>query len=102
MGYFSPKPFSYIPLSIWPLCVIIINMKIDIKSSIIVCLLLGTLFYFLSYKNKTTQIQQSSAEKPSILIIDKKPLPLPAPKPLYCVAPDQNRLGVGDSWKSKK
>jgi hypothetical protein len=78
-------------------------MKIDIKTSTILCLLLGSLFYFLSYKNKTTtQYQIPSARKPSILIIDKKPLPLPAPKPLYCVAPDQNKLGVGDGWKSKK
>jgi hypothetical protein len=77
-------------------------MKIDIKTSTILCLLLGSLFYFLSYKNKTTQNKQPSAEKPVILIIDKKPLPLPAPKPLYCVAPDQNKLGVGDGWKSKK
>jgi hypothetical protein len=77
-------------------------MKINIKSSIVICLLVGSLFCFLSYKNKTTQNKQPSAEKPVILIIDKKPLPLPAPKPLYCVAPNQNRLGVGDSWKSKK
>jgi hypothetical protein len=68
-------------------------MKINIKSSLIICLLLGTLFYFLSYKNKTNK-QQTSAENASILIIDKKPLPLPAPKPLY-VRPAQNYLEVG-------
>ena len=76
-------------------------MKIDIKSSIIVCLFLGTLFHFLSYKNKkTTQIQIASARMPSILIIDKKPLPLPSPKPLV-VAPAQNKLGINSNWKSR-
>jgi hypothetical protein len=76
-------------------------MKIDIKSSIIICLFLGTLFYFLSNKNKkTTQHQIASARIPSILIIDKKPLPLPAPKPLV-VVPAQNKLGIDSNWKSR-
>ena len=77
-------------------------MKIDIKTSTILCLLLGTLFYFLSYKNKTTtQHQIPSAEKPSILIIDKKPLPLPAPKPLYLPRAQKNYLEVGDSVNNR-
>lgn len=92
----------YIPLFIWPLCVIIINMKIHRKSSILICLSLGTLFYFLSNKNKTTtQIQQTSAKDTSILIIDKKPLPLPTPKPLYLPRAQKNYLEVGDSVNNR-
>jgi hypothetical protein len=77
-------------------------MKINIKSSILICLLLGTLFYFLSNKNKTTtQTQQASAKDTSILIIDKKPLPLPTPKPLYLPRAQKNYLEVGDSVNNR-
>jgi len=77
-------------------------MKINIKPSILICLLLGTLFYFLSNKNKTiTQIQQVSAKDTSILIIDKKPLPSPTPKPLYLPCAQKNYLEVGDSVNSR-
>jgi Na+/H+ antiporter NhaC len=77
-------------------------MKINIKSSIVLCLLLGTLFYFLSNKNKkTTQHQQDRAEIPSILIIDKKSIPLPTPKPLYLPRAQKNYLEVGDSVNNR-
>lgn len=75
-------------------------MKINIKSSILICLLLGSLFYFLSYKNKTTQ-QQSSAKDTSILIFDKKSLPLPTPKPLYLPSAQKNYLEVGDGVNNR-
>jgi len=76
-------------------------MKINIKSSIVVCLLLGTLFHLLSYKNKTTTTQQSSAKDTSILIIDKKSIPLPTPKPLYLPRAQKNYLEVGDSVNNR-
>jgi len=57
-------------------------MNKNIKTTTLICLVLGSLFYLLS-KTKTTEHQQTSAKDTAILIIDKKPLPLPAPKPLY-------------------
>lgn len=70
-------------------------MNKNIKSSILICLVLGSLFYLLS-KTKTTEHQQTSAKDTTILI-DKKPLPLPAPKPLYLSRAQKNYLEVGDS-----
>jgi len=77
-------------------------MKIDIKTTTLICLFLGSLFYFLSYKNKTTtQHQQSSAKDTSILIIDKKSIPLPTPKPLYLPRAQKNYLEIGDSVNNR-
>ena len=75
-------------------------MKFNYKTLLLITLL-GSLFYFLCYKNKTTTTQQSSARIPSILIIDKKPLPLPTPKPLYLPRAQKNYLEVGDSVNNR-
>jgi len=76
-------------------------MKINIKSSLLISLFLGTFFYLLSNKNKTiTKHQGISAEMPSILIIDKKSIPLRAPK-LLIAPPAKNKLGISSNWKSK-
>lgn len=77
-------------------------MKIDIKTTTLICLFLGSLLYLLSNKNKTTtQHHQASAEIPSILIIDKKSIPLPTPKPLYLPRAQKNYLEVGDGVNNR-
>jgi hypothetical protein len=77
-------------------------MKIDIKTTTLICLFLGSLLYLLSNKNKQIiQSQQSSAKDISILIIDKKSLPLPTPKPLYLPSAQKNYLEVGDSVNNR-
>ena len=77
-------------------------MKIDIKTTTLICLFLSSLLYLLSNKNKQIiQHQQSSAKDTSILIIDKKSIPLPTPKPLYLPRAQKNYLEVGDSVNNK-
>ena len=77
-------------------------MKIDIKITTLICLFLTSLLYLLSNKNKQIiQPQQSSAKDTSILIIDKKSLPLPTPKPLYLPRAEKNYLEVRDSVNNK-
>jgi hypothetical protein len=77
-------------------------MKIDIKTTTLICLFLTSVLYLLSNKNKQIiQPQQSSARIPSILIIDKKSIPLPTPKPLYLPRAQKNYLEVGDSVNNK-
>ena len=79
-----------------------ITMKIDIKTTTLICLFLTSLLYLLSNKNKQIiQPQQASAKDTSILIIDKKSLPLPTPKPLYLPRAEKNYLEVGDSVNNK-
>jgi hypothetical protein len=75
-------------------------MKINIKTTTITCLLLGSFFYLLS-KPKTIKYQQPSAKDAPILIIDKKPILLPSPKPLDCVAPAKNYLQI-DNIKNRQ
>lgn len=76
-------------------------MKINIKTATLISFLLGTLFYLLSNK-KISNIQLIKIPQPNITVIDKKSTELAAPKPLYCVAPDEKKLGLGNNWKSKK
>lgn len=77
-------------------------MKNNIKTTILISLLLGSLFYLLSNKKQIlVKHQTPSAKDTSILIIDKKPLLLPAPKALDFVAPAQNGLTVGNNWNSR-
>lgn len=73
-------------------------MKINIKSSIAICLVLGMLLYFL-YNKKQIQAQPAPKQEP-IVLVDKNPLLLPAPK-LLIVAPAQNKVGIDSNWKSR-
>lgn len=75
-------------------------MKNNIKTTITICLL-GSLFYLLS-KPKTNEYQQASAKDAPILIIDKKPVLLPSPKPLDCVAPAQNYLQIDNTKNTQR
>lgn len=76
-------------------------MNKTIKTATLTCILLGSLFFLLS-KTKITKSQQASAKDTPLLIIDKKPLLLPSPKALNCVAPVQNHLEVGNNINSKR
>jgi hypothetical protein len=76
-------------------------MKINIKTATLISLLLGTLFYFLSNKKENKIIITETIQKATPILIDnKKPTELAAPKPLV-VAPIQNGLHVSNNWKSK-
>ena len=77
-------------------------MKNNTKTTTLICLFLGSLLYLLSNKQQTIiKYKTTSAKDTSIPIIDKKPLPLPAPKALDFVAPAQNGLTIGNNWKSR-
>ena len=75
-------------------------MKLNLKIISLITIL-GTLFYLLNYKNKT-----SKSTAPVIIeeiVLDKKTnnANSPAPKFYISVPPVQNGLGVGNNWKSK-
>jgi hypothetical protein len=75
-------------------------MKINLKTISLIAIL-GSLFYFLGHKNKTTK-----STAPVIIeeiVLDKKTnsANLPAPKVYISVPPVQNGLGIGNNWKSK-
>jgi hypothetical protein len=77
-------------------------MKNNIKTITLISLLLGSLFYLLSNKQQTiVQYKTTSAKDEPIIFIDKKTLPLPAPKALDFVAPAQNGLTIDNNWKSR-
>jgi len=80
----------------------ILYMKINIKSSILICFCLGTLFYFLSNnKQKTNTIKNLKYNQQNqYKFIDKKASELPAPRP-YISNPVPNKLGINSNWKSK-
>jgi hypothetical protein len=78
-------------------------MKINLKIISLITIL-GTLFYFLGYKNKTTKSTAPIINQPEeqVIILDKKnSANLPAPKVYISVPPVQNSLGIGNNWKSK-
>jgi hypothetical protein len=75
-------------------------MKINLKTISLIAIL-GSLFYFLGHKNKTTK-----STAPVIIeeiVLDKKTnsANLPAPKVYISVPSAQNSLGIGNNWKSR-
>jgi hypothetical protein len=75
-------------------------MKFNIKTSILIALLIGTLSYFLSSKKqKQKQIitLENQTNNITISLIDKK---LAAPKPLNYTSA-QNGLGINNNWRSR-
>jgi hypothetical protein len=75
-------------------------MKINLKTISLIAIL-GSLFYFLGHKNKTTK-----STAPVIIeeiVLDKKTNSANslAPKVYISVPPVQNGLGIGNNWKSK-
>lgn len=73
-------------------------MKFNIKSSILIAFIIGTLFYFLSNKKqKQTITIEAQTNNTTITLIDKK---LAASKPLNYTSA-QNGLGIGNNWKSR-
>jgi hypothetical protein len=78
-------------------------MKINLKTISLIAIL-GSLFYFLSHKNKTIKSTAPIIEEvKEQVIINKKTnsANLPAPKVYISVPPAQNGLGIGNNWKSK-
>jgi len=78
-------------------------MKLNLKT-ISLIVILGTLFYFLGHKNKTTKSTASIAEEAKEQVIINKKINStnsPAPKIYISIPPTQNGLGVGNNWKSK-
>lgn len=79
-------------------------MKINLKTISLIAIL-GSLFYFLSHKNKTSKSIAPIVLEPKqqVTILDKKTnnANSPAPKVYISVPPVQNGLGVGNNWKSK-
>jgi len=76
-------------------------MKFNIKASILIALLIGTLSYFLSSKKQKQIItSENQTNNTTITLIDKKISKLAAPKPLNFISPE-NRLGIGNNWKSR-
>ena len=74
-------------------------MKMNLKA-ITLTVILGSLLYLLShYKNNKTQIITN--QKDQTPIIDQKPSELPAPKVYICPVVEQNRLEIGNNWKSR-
>ena len=84
-----------------PLCVILSNMKLNLKTIV----LLGAPFTFLGHKNKTIKSIAPIVLEPKqrVTILDKKinSANSPAPKVYISVPPAQNALGIGNNWKSK-
>jgi hypothetical protein len=73
-------------------------MKFNIKTSILIALLIGTLSYFLSSKKQKQIITlENQTNNITISLIDKK---LAAPKPLNYTSA-QNGLGINNNWKSR-
>ena len=87
-----------------PLCVILSNMKLNLKTISLIAIL-GSLFYFLSNKNKTNKSIAPIANQPKeqLTIVDKKinSANLLSPKVYISVPSAQNGLEVGNNWKSK-
>jgi hypothetical protein len=79
-------------------------MKLNLKTISLIAIL-GSLFYFLSHKDKTIKsivpIMQEPREE--LTIVDKKinSEKLISPKAYISVPPVQNGLEVGNNWKSK-
>jgi hypothetical protein len=79
------------------------NMKLNLKTISLIAIL-GSLFYFLSHKNKTSKsIAPIIQHKEQVIIVDKKTNSAnsPAPKVYISAPPAQNGLGVGSNWRSK-
>jgi len=75
-------------------------MKLNLKT-ISLIVILGSLFYFLGHKDKT-----SKSTAPVIIekiVLDKKinSANSSAPKVYISVPPVQNGLGIGNNWKSR-
>lgn len=87
-----------------PLCVILSNMKLNLKTISLITIL-GSLFYFLGHKNKTNKsiVPIVIEPKEQLTIVDKKinSEKLISPKVYISVLPIQNGLEVGNNWKSK-
>jgi hypothetical protein len=87
-----------------PLCVILSNMKLNLKTISLIAIL-GSLFYFLSHKDKTIKSIAPIVNQPKeqLTIVDKKTnsAKLISPKAYISVPPVQNSLEVGNNWKSK-
>ena len=79
-------------------------MKINLKTISLIAIL-GSLFYFLGHKNKTSKLIAPIVQEPKeqLAIVDKKinSEKLIAPKVYISVPPAQNGLGIGNNWKSK-
>ena len=79
-------------------------MKLNLKTISLITIL-GTLFYFLGHKNKTTKSTAPIINQPEeqVIILDKKTnsANIPAPKVYISVPPVQNSLRIGNNWKSK-
>ena len=78
-------------------------MKINLKT-ISLIVLLGVLFTFLGYKDKTNKSIApivNQQEEPTILDKKTNSANLPAPKVYISVPPVQNGLGIGNNWKSR-
>ena len=74
-------------------------MKLNLKLISLITIL-GSLFYFLSHKNKNNNSNEPIEQ---VTIIDKKinSANSPAPKIYIFTSPAQNGLGIGNNWKSK-
>ena len=75
-------------------------MKINLKTISLIAIL-GSLFYFLSNKNKTTKsIAPVIIEE---IVLDKKTnsAKLISPKVYISAPPTQNGLELGNNWKSR-
>ena len=79
-------------------------MKLNLKLISLITIL-GSLFYFLGHKNKTSKSITSIMLEPKqqVTILDKKinSANSPAPKVYIFTSPAQNGLGIGNNWKSK-
>jgi hypothetical protein len=78
-------------------------MKINLKTISLIAIL-GSLFYFLSHKDKTVKSLAPIVQpKEQVIILDKKTnnAKLISPK-VYISAPQtQNGLELGNNWKSR-
>jgi hypothetical protein len=79
-------------------------MKLNLKLISLITIL-GSLFYFLGHKNKTSKSIASIVKQPEeqATKVDKKTnsANLPSTKVYISVLPTQNGLGVGNNWRSK-
>jgi hypothetical protein len=75
-------------------------MKINLKTISLIAIL-GSLFYFLSHKNKTNKSIAPVVIEETVLDKKTNSANLPAPKVYISAPPIQNGLGVGNNWKSK-
>lgn len=84
-----------------PLCVILSNMKLNLKTISLIAIL-GSLFYFLGHKNKTSKsIAPIVQPKEQVNILDKKTNSANSPAPKIYISPVQNGLEVGSNWISR-